>query len=193
MLSGEWDMTFPKTERSTISPGLVTLVTLLCGVLLATHPARAGQLQDDADALESCVTTGWPRDVLTLCTGIVSDPCQLAPGGTAPEAMNRCLANEADAWDLVLNRLLPKLMTQAREVDAANETPEQSGGLSIDTASETLRSAQRAWIVFRDAECRYNYASWGNGSFRSIAHSACRLDLTARRVITFHARQVTGK
>ena len=162
---------------------------ILTAYILATLPAQADPLQDDADALQSCVTTGWPRDVLTLCTGIVSDPCQEAPGGETTQGMNQCLAREADAWDVVLNREWPKLMTQAREVDAAHETT----GYSLDSAAETLHSAQRAWVVFRDAECRHNYASWGAGSFRSIAHSACRLDLTARRVVAFHARLVTGK
>ncbi len=89
---------------------------------------------------------------------------------------------------MVLNRQWPRLMTRAREVDAAN----QSTGPALDSAAETLRGAQRAWIVFRDAECRHNYAIWGMGSFRSVAHSACRLDLTARRVVDFHARLVTG-
>ena len=107
--------------------------------------------------------------------------------------MNQCLAHEADAWDVVLNRLWPKLMTQAQEVDAANQVDSGSASLTLDSAAETLRAAQRAWIVFRDAECRHNYASWGAGSFRTIAHSACRLDLTAHRVITFHARLVTGR
>ncbi len=31
-----------------------------------------------------------------------------------------------------------------------------------------------------------------SSSFRSVAHSACRFDLTARRVVDFHARLVTG-
>jgi uncharacterized protein YecT (DUF1311 family) len=165
------------------------LTVILTAFLLATLPAQADPLQEDADALQTCVTTGWPRDVLALCTGIVSDPCQAAPGGETTRGMDQCLAREADAWDAVLNRLWPSLMTQAHEVDAANETVR----LSLDSAAETLRSAQRAWIVFRDAECRHNYVSWGAGSFRSIAHSACRLELTARRVVAFHARLVTGK
>ena len=168
---------------------MMHFAAIVFAFLLATLPAQAGQLQDDADALESCIMTAWPRDVMTLCTGIISDPCQETPVGASTQGMNQCLAREADAWDAVLNRLWPKLMTQAREVDAANET----AGLSLNSAAETLRSAQRAWIVYRDADCRHNYASWGLGSFRTIAHSACRLDLTARRVVDFHARLVTGK
>ena len=50
----------------------------------------------------------------------------------------------------------------------------------------------RAGPLQDDAECRHDYAIWGMGSFRTVAHSACRLDLTARRVVDFHARLVTG-
>ena len=160
----------------------------VAALLLIALPARAGEAEADADALQSCIETGWPRDVLVLCTGIVADPCQATPGGETTAGMNQCLDREADAWDVVLNRLWPEVMTRAREVDAATDP----AGPAIDSAAETLRSAQRAWIVFRDAECRHNYASWGRGSFRDIAHAACRLDLTARRVIDFHARLVTG-
>lgn len=159
--------------------------------LLAALPSQADQLSGDADLLEGCVETAWPRDVLALCTGTIADPCQMAPGGDTTSGMDQCLSREADAWDAVLNRQWPELMTRAAEVDAAGQVAGQTGGLALDSAAETLRGAQRAWIVFRDAECRSNYASWGGGSFRAVAHSACRLDLTARRVVDFYARLKT--
>ena len=167
---------------------MIRLAAILASLLLAALPAQADPLSDDADALESCMVTAWPRDVLALCIGLVANPCQQAPEGNTTLGMNQCLAREADAWDAVLNRQWPKLTAHSREVDAANKTD----GLALDTAAETLLSAQRAWIVFRDAECRSNYAIWGMGSFRTVAHSACRLDLTARRVIDFHARLMNG-
>jgi len=179
----------PLLHTRTSPRALLVAVTAL---LLATLPAQADQLQDDADALESCMLTAWPRNVLALCASIVTDPCQAEPEGQTTLGMNQCLAREADAWDAVLERQWPTLMTRAREVDAANQAADNSGGLALDSAAETLRGAQRAWVVFRDAECRHNYAIWGMGSFRAIAHSACRLDLTARRVVDFHARLVTG-
>ena len=189
-------MTFPRFAPNfavlafgaAFAPRTGAMAVFVCGMLLAALPARADPLQDDADAIEACMVTAWPRNVLTLCAGIVSTPCQAEPGGEATLGMNRCLAREADAWDAVLERQWPRLMTRAREVDAAN----QSTVPALDSAAETLRGAQRAWIVFRDAECRHNYAIWGMGSFRNVAHSACRLDLTARRVVDFHARLVTG-
>jgi uncharacterized protein YecT (DUF1311 family) len=164
------------------------IAAILTALLLAILPAEAGPLQDDADTLESCMVTTWPRDVLALCPGIVSDPCQAAPGGQTTLGTTQCLAREADAWGVVLERQWPKLMDRAREVDAASPVASPV----LDSAAETLRGAQRAWVVFRDAECRHNYAIWGAGSFRTIAHSACRLDLTARLVVDFHARLVMG-
>jgi uncharacterized protein YecT (DUF1311 family) len=154
-------------------------------LLLAALPAQA---QDDAaDAVASCMRDAWPRDVRALCVGVVSAPCQLAPGGETTEGMNRCLAREAGAWDSVMNRQFPELMRRAREIDAANSITD-----GLDAAAPALENAQRAWLLYRDGECRWAYASWGEGSFRSVAHAACLVDLTTRRVVDFHARQVNG-
>ena len=49
--------------------------------------------------------------------------------------------------------------------------------------AEKLLEAQRAWIVYRDAECALDYAEWGAGSMRNIAHADCRLQMTAERTI----------
>jgi len=164
-----------------------TILALLA-LLLAALPVRADQTSDDADAVESCMHDAWPRDVRALCVGVVSAPCQRAAGKETTVAMVHCLAREAGAWDTVMNRQFPELMQRAREVDAANSQANDS----LDASAPALETAQRAWLIYRDSECRYAYASWGNGSFRPVAHSACLVDLTARRVVDFHARLVTG-
>ncbi len=63
---------------------------------------------------------------------------------------------------------------------------------AIMTAPLPAALPARAAPLEGDAECRHNYAIWGMGGFRTVARSACRLDLTARRVFDFHARPVTG-
>ncbi len=151
-------------------------------IVLFTLPAAAAQKEKDADMLQACIQEHWPGDALTECTGVIADPCQAKPGGETTLGMNNCLTQEAEAWDVILNRLWPKLMERARAADQANQIT------GPDSAAETLRAAQRAWIAFRDAECRHSYATYGQGSFRTVAHAACILDLTARRVIDFHAR-----
>ncbi len=63
---------------------------------------------------------------------------------------------------------------------------------AIMTAPLPAALPARAAPLEDDAECRHNDAIWGMGSFRPLTHSACRLGLTARRVVDFHARLVTG-
>lgn len=172
------------------SPALGAAFTLLTGLalLLAVPAAQANQASEDADSVESCMRDAWPRDPRTLCVGIVSTPCQLALGGDSTQAMNACLTREARAWDMVMTRQIPELMRRANEIDAAAAGAMQG----IDSAASALENAQRAWLIYRDSECRSAYASWGTGSFRTVAHAACMLDLTARRVVDFQARLVTG-
>jgi len=118
---------------------------------------------------------------------VVSAPCQLKRGDESTKSMNNCLTREAEAWNAVMERQFPELERRAREVDAANKTK-----LDLDSAVETLENAQRAWLIYRDAECRFAKAIWGAGGFRAVARAACMLDLTARRTVDFYARLATG-
>jgi len=168
--------------------GATRALAIVVAFLLAPLPASAGPLEDDADTIEACMTTAWPRDVLSLCAGVVANPCQAAAEGDRMTGIRVCLEREGQAWEILLGRLWPKMMNRAREIDAANETV----GLGFDSAAETLEQAQRAWTVYRDSECRHNYASWGAGDFRNVAHAACMLDITARRSVDFHGKLMTG-
>jgi uncharacterized protein YecT (DUF1311 family) len=53
-------------------------------------------------------------------------------------------------------------------------------------AADNLRKAQRAWIVYRDAQCDAEYAKWGGGSGGPAAHLACLLRLTQLRTRELH-------
>jgi len=168
--------------RAIAVPASLAALTLF----LAPLPTPADEASANADAVASCVADAWPRDVRALCVGLVSAPCQLAAPAESPEAMSRCLSREAEAWDAVMRRQFPELMRRAGEIDAAN------GALPRDSAAGSLENAQRAWLLYRDGECRYAFASWGEGGFRDVAQAACLVDLTARRVVDFHARLATG-
>jgi uncharacterized protein YecT (DUF1311 family) len=53
-------------------------------------------------------------------------------------------------------------------------------------AADNLRKAQRAWIVYRDAQCDAEYAKWDGGSGGPAAHFACLLQLTQLRTRELH-------
>ncbi|MFM5077672.1 lysozyme inhibitor LprI family protein, partial [Aeromonas caviae] len=46
---------------------------------------------------------------------------------------------------------------------------------------ERLRTAQRAWITFRDAQCRYEAGVYEGGSMAPMVHSSCLTQLTEAR------------
>ncbi|MFQ2812649.1 lysozyme inhibitor LprI family protein [Aeromonas caviae] len=46
---------------------------------------------------------------------------------------------------------------------------------------ERLRTAQRAWIAFRDAQCRYEVGVYEGGSMAPMVHSSCLTQLTEAR------------
>ena len=55
-----------------------------------------------------------------------------------------------------------------------------------EKATENLRKAQRAWMVYRDAQCDAEYAKWGGGSGGPAAHLSCLLRLTRLRTRELH-------
>jgi len=160
-------------------------------LILAALPAQAdpaAETEADADAVAACLGDTWPQDPRTLCAGIVSTPCQRETGGDPAGTSVECLTRETAAWHRVMERQMPELMRRAAEIDAAN--PAAADG--VDSAAAALETAHRAWLTYRDSECRSAYASWGAEAFRTTAHAACMLDLTLRRVVDFQARLAIG-
>jgi uncharacterized protein YecT (DUF1311 family) len=49
------------------------------------------------------------------------------------------------------------------------------------TARDKLTKAQRAWVIWRDANCDFESSIWDGGSFRPTALATCRKGMTAER------------
>lgn len=129
--------------------------------------------------LETCYASA-PDGGLADCIGQMAEACMSGEdGGETTLGMTMCTMAEAQAWDAYLNREYQDTLAglQAMDRDEAAYFPEFAKRV------DTLRTAQRAWIAFRDAECGLAYAMWGSGSMRNIAASACQLDMTAARTI----------
>lgn len=100
--------------------------------------------------------------MITLLLGAAaaaSGPCDAA---TSTTAMVSCLDGQAQRADARLNTAY----RDARARASAGQT-------------SALQLAQRAWIAFRDANCRA-YASSG-GTVARVEAARCRLDITASR------------
>jgi uncharacterized protein YecT (DUF1311 family) len=90
-----------------------------------------------------------------------SDCLKLADGTTV--AIQDCIRQELERQDRKLNEAYKALMSS---------TPAQR--------RMQLRDAQRKWIAFRDADCKYYFDPQG-GSAARLASNECVLTLTADR------------
>jgi uncharacterized protein YecT (DUF1311 family) len=78
--------------------------------------------------------------------------------------MNVCAAQELARADSVLNARYQELV-----------------GSMPSAQLELLRTAQRAWIRFRDAECAYQASAFEGGSMQPMVRSSCLARLTEAR------------
>lgn len=168
-------MTLPKVGRAIRCAGAAA-------VLAGDAASAVAQTLDAAPwraEFQSCVSNAEP-EALSACEGRASDRCMNEiEGGHSTLGMVECLGMEAALWDEVLNDEWGPLMALMRAWDAEER---EVFGHRFSNRADALLEAQRAWIAFRDAECGLDYASWGSGSMRSIAHASCQLSMTAERV-----------
>lgn len=134
-------------------------------------PAVAGE----AEEIRACLAdAAHPMD----CIGLTVGACTQRPGGETTVGMVDCINAETEVWDAILNEEYGTTMSLLREED-------ETGDLAAPgmTREGALREAQRAWIAFRDAECRAQYARWGGGTLRQVVGANCVMSETAERAI----------
>ncbi|ENY71907.1 lysozyme inhibitor LprI family protein [Aeromonas diversa] len=83
---------------------------------------------------------------------------------TTQAAMNICAMQDYARADAALNAAYKKLVS------------------TLDKAQlGRLKTAQRAWIGFRDAQCDYEAGAYEGGSIAPLIHSGCLSTLTEQR------------
>ena len=161
----------------------------VAGAAVMVFLAGAAHAQSAGEALppvRACLQdAGGEAEAERGCIGVYADACISRPGGETTVGMSGCLLAEADAWDGLLNETWGQILPAARAMSEA----EARDGLPPVAREDMLRAAQRAWIAFRDADCAYDVAFWGQGSMRQIAGAQCMLERTGQRVIDLRAKQ----
>lgn len=115
---------------------------------------------------------------LLLWAGAAQDPPLNCDDAQSQAEMNMCAARDFQEADAELNRLWRDMIAGARESDREIDR-------SYDrqpTSEETLRTAQRAWIAFRDAHCTYESFEARGGSMQPMLASGCMATLTRERI-----------
>jgi uncharacterized protein YecT (DUF1311 family) len=84
--------------------------------------------------------------------------------------MNQCAAQQNAAADKELNALYQQITSRFK---------------SNPDSKKQLVGAQRAWVAFRDAECKFSASGVEGGSVYPLIYSNCTTELTKARVQTF--------
>lgn len=103
-------------------------------------------------------------------------------GASSNVEVTRCMHRAYDSADRELNRVFQAVLAEIRR---SQDVPPAER----PRWEQTLREAQRAWIAYRDADCRglIRYEWWG-GSGASAAESGCLYDRTVERTNELKAR-----
>ena len=135
-----------------------SLATLF--LIVANGGARATEHEVDAYGgfLEQCYDEAAGAEAKAQCIGAMAQVCMDdQDGGHTTLGVSSCLGAEGEVWDRFLNAEYKATMAWS----AASDEDEAEYFPGFAKRAEHLRAAQRAWIVFRDAECALEYAQWG--------------------------------
>lgn len=127
---------------------------------------QAPELPEPGAMIDQCLAehTDWDAE-RDLCIGPYSMLCMdTRPDGYSTVGMVTCLQEEYEAWDERLNIVYARLR----------------GDLEPDVF-EALQNSQRAWLNFRETECRVGPAFVQGGTLASVLHADCFMRMTAER------------
>ncbi|MBV9045178.1 MAG: DUF1311 domain-containing protein [Alphaproteobacteria bacterium] len=119
--------------------------------------------------LRGLMVVAFPVLLLAAAPAHAKDVCDDAPD---QNTMNRCAQDDYKASDAALNRAYQKHM---KDLDADSQT--------------LLKTAQRAWLAFRDGECKHQAAPNDGGSMYPMAYFGCLNRLTKDRIKQIEAGQ----
>jgi uncharacterized protein YecT (DUF1311 family) len=113
-----------------------------------------------------------PRFLLALTPLLFSTVAQAVDCDNATDqaTMNQCAAQQNKEADKELNTLYQQITERLKD------SPD---------SKKLLVGAQRAWIGFRDAECKFSASGVEGGSVYPLIYSNCITDLTKARVEAF--------
>lgn len=146
-------------------------IALLSTMLAA--PVAAQDVPFDADIVRTCLSTDEPFD----CVGLAAYTCEAKSASNVGYGL--CLGLELEVWDSELNRVYGALIG----LTEANDAEMKELGSAVPPATPILRSAQRAWIAWRDAQCDYARSIFGGGTGGGPAATDCLMHLTAEQAL----------
>ena len=94
--------------------------------------------------------------------------------------MTYCASDDYEKADADLNTLWPDIVAAAKQNDEYVADMARERG--VPTTLQALRTAQRAWITFRDVQCEYEAYEVFGGTMQPMVGTLCLARLTRERI-----------
>lgn len=154
-------------------------------LMLLASPSVADGLSDyDPNVLVSCINEQTSVAGQVQCIGVGANACLETDSGTFTAGMYSCYSAELYDWDDRLNAIYKRVLDG--QVTLRDETA--GSGQNLSDPVEKLRIMQRAWIVYRDTACDWEWRQWSGGTGGGPAVAECHMRLTAQQSIFLEAR-----
>ena len=107
--------------------------------------------------------------------------------------MNMCAEQDFERADAELNRVYRSAIQSAQQADREYaRTMANAGGSDEPGEEASLREAERAWVTFRDAQCRGESFEARGGSMQPMLYGGCRATLTRARTAELRGPDCPG-
>jgi uncharacterized protein YecT (DUF1311 family) len=116
--------------------------------------------------------------VAFLIASVSPGSAEEAPNCLDPQdqtSMTQCAGQDFEKADKELNAIWPALKAQAIEDD-------KTEGKGLQDTENALLESQRAWLTFRDAECKWQGFAAHGGSMEPMLVNICAAKLTRDRI-----------
>ena len=144
--------------------GTMVLMGSASGMAVAAETSVPEPAAADLTAIRQCMSSATQGGgAVETCIGVVADKCAEASGASAKLGTVECSRRERAVWDKILG-----------------DDYENLRKTLSDATSTELRDAQRIWIDWRAAKCKFE-DTIRTGPSGKPATGRCLLEETARR------------
>ena len=118
--------------------------------------------------------SGWRLGALVLAAAVAGLPARglaadICDSDSADQAtLNQCAERDRAAADRALNQVYQQVV-------------QRLSGPDLQDRRKALVAAQRAWVAFRDAQCRFDTVAVDGGSASGMVSAGCLTGLTQAR------------
>lgn len=151
---------------------LITLTICFCVFLAGCQKAQ--EVADDAEQLaETSVNNPSKTEI-----DAVKTPCDDAADGVEAE---KCAKGEFEKTDAEMTKLYQKLLSDFQNFEKKAAVQDKDLAVNYKRSAENLQASQKAWLAFREANCKAEKESDTNDGNDGFTDLNCRQRMTEDR------------